>query len=760
MKRTFTLYCLTTFIFAVFHLAPVFAQIEIDLTDNMDITSDVDFQFKPGDFNFTDTEKDGVIRIANQKNIILDGKDVNVSGMNFEGYFIRIQDSENITIKNFSSVSNFFYAVYIENATGISIHDCTFSENKKETEGWITISKDETGALGGGVFLNNCSDIDIHDNAMQYQNDGVAIYNSKKADIYNNLLSWNTAYGIRMYHADSCWIDNNDCAYTNRDTDPSDCAAILMYDSFDNIVTNNDFTYSGDGVFLNNYESDRLSNNFIAYNDCSYSPHNAIEATFSDGNIFRKNICNYSNYGLWLGYSYNCIVDSNEIHYNSGLDWDGGGAIAIDRGYGNVFKHNNITHNSHGVKLWEGNLISPYTNTSKDYLIEGNNFSANRHAIWAANTEELTIQENTFTNNWNDIQISGETSNSSINNNTFGNNAAYYIENLSPDDISAPDNTFPDNPELIACKIFDKDDNTASGAVNWLPYTTSENIETILNAPEDLAEPPAVWDAYYWVEDAAETTVTWDNVDKKTGETSLYVETKGGFNVELHYFPESGQLASWELIPTDSIHFWMKLKITDPNNFWGMQDAFVRIGNACGAYFQYTNDYFQNINPHILNEAIDQWHYFSIPLAGDSTWIRTQTGDIDFANISYVEFNVDVWEYGYQLWIDGINIPAKKIDTDIQPAVSNLSSNFFVYPNITTVNTNISLEVNNIARLKNVDISICDVLGRDVLRLENQVTEGNKQFINIPVHNFQKGLYFVKVLSQNQLLYVQKIIVN
>jgi hypothetical protein len=63
----------------------------------------------------------------------------------------------------------------------------------------------------------------------------------------------------------------------------------------------------GDGFFLAGmipaYEYAECDNNLFEDNDGSYSPNNAFEATFSQGNIFRSNLANFSSYGFWLGFS-------------------------------------------------------------------------------------------------------------------------------------------------------------------------------------------------------------------------------------------------------------------------------------------------------------------------------------------------------------------------------------------------------------------------------------------------------------------------
>ncbi len=234
------------------------------------------------------------------------------------------------------------------------------------------------------------------------------------------------------------------------------------------------------------------ANNYFAHNDCSFSPHNAIEAVFSDGNIFKHNTCNNSNYGFWLGYSFNSVIDSNEIQYNGGLDGDGGGGIAIDRGYNNTISNNLIGYNSIGIKLWEGSPIDPYPNESEFYSIVNNTFTGNRQAASFANTNDIEFQENSFDHNFNDIAIYEEATNVVIQGCSFGQNGRYYIENQSGYDIQASNNSFHNNPDLIDCKIFDHYDMSSLGTVIYEPYTPLPALAEDPVNYDDLTEPPHI----------------------------------------------------------------------------------------------------------------------------------------------------------------------------------------------------------------------------------------------------------------------------
>ena len=505
----------------------------MDLQDNMLIPSNSWIIINPGNYVIPDAGNNGVIQINDKDSIMIDADGVTVDGTNYQGYMIKINNSSYIQINNFDAVSHYYYAVYITNSHHISINDNNFSYNKVDSTGWISVWTNYQSALGGGVMMYQTHTVLIDNNTMKYQNDGVALYHSDSIVIHNNDFAWNTSYGIRMYFSDACNIQGNNCSNVNRPyTDPSDCAAILLIVSNNNFVLNNDLSYSGDGIFLGQYQySQILNNNYFGYNNCSFSPHNAIEATFADGNVYEFNNCNYSHYGLWLGYSYNSIVRNNEIIGNQYA------GIAIDRGFNNAISNNDISENPTGIELWEGDPITPYQNQfSHNYYIYENNIEGNTIAVSLKKTEHSIIFNNNFLNNRNGIYILDEAQEDTISANSFSNTTVYHIENNSPQDIYAKFNSYVINDEsIINCKIYDMNDNAAYGQVIWQPYIAGSDPEFQDQYPYDMSEPDAVWYAYpeacwgYGLH--IPTYVEWDYENKLFGDASVHIATGNGWDM-------------------------------------------------------------------------------------------------------------------------------------------------------------------------------------------------------------------------------------
>ncbi|MCK4406205.1 MAG: right-handed parallel beta-helix repeat-containing protein [Bacteroidales bacterium] len=725
-------------IFALLFFANLtFSQQYLPLQDNWEIPSNSWIKIAANDYTFSDFDEDGVIQIVGKENIIIDGDSVTVEGENYFGYMVYIENSNNIIIKNFDAVFNYYYATVVKNSHNIIINDNNFSYNQKDTTGWISIWTGVNQALGGGVLMHQSRVSELFSNLMTQQNDGIAMYECDSIHIHDNVLNWNTGFGVRMNFTDSCNIHHNDCSHVNRLTDPSDCAAILLIVSNENRVEHNDLTYSGDGIFLGQYNYSTIpNNNYFAYNDCSYSPHNAIEATFADGNVYKNNLCNYSHYGFWLGYSFNSIVDSNEI---IGNQYSG---IAIDRGFNNTFTNNTINENPNGFELWEGDGIPPYQNQfSHDYFIYDNIIEGNTVAISAKETEHLVVRNNQFICNRNGIYLEGLSTDDSITGNLFERSIFYHIENNSQYDIWAIDNNFMVNDEdIIACNIYDVNDNPAKGEVIWHPYIPGDEPVFQKTPPNDLSEPPAVWYAYpescWWYGLHEPTIIEWDSTDKKVGYASVHISTPNGWDIAATYRPGGDSIASWSFTENDSINIWLKSENYSP---YGFQFCHIILGNDCGAYYKYTTS-----ASSILNPTIGSWKNYSIPIAGNSLWSRTSFGNISLDSISYFEFHADTWDVGFELWIDGLQFTPFIFTSIEKPAESSTFSLSQNYPNPFSQSTNIRF---NIQEPCFVTLSIFDVQGNEIRKIINEERDSGSYEVEFDGSDLPAGVYFYKLIT-------------
>ncbi|MEA3477969.1 MAG: NosD domain-containing protein [Bacteroidota bacterium] len=725
------------------------AQTYLDLTDDMDISSNSYIVINPGNYSIQDAGNDGLIRINGQENIIIDGSGVNADGIDTTGYLIKIDNASNVEIRNFASASLFYYAVYITNSDSIMIHHNDFSYNKVNYSGWISIWTNYQSALGGGVMMYLTDYAEIHDNNMRFQNDGVALYHCDSIQLWDNNFSWNTSFGIRMYWTDHCYIHHNNCSHVNRPyTNPSDCAALLVLVSNENLVEHNDLSYSGDGIFLGQFEHSNIpNNNIFRYNECSHSPHNAIEATFADGNIFLRNNCNYSHYGLWLGYSYNTVVDSNEVIGNQHS------GIAIDRGFNNTITNNDINENPIGIELWEGDGIPPYQNQySHDYYIMNNHFEGNELVIQADNTEHMLVVDNEFQYNNHGILLNGDTSEDTISQNNFFNTCFYHIENQSTHNIYAKDNQFFASDEnFIECNIYDQNDDPAKGEVIWHPFTYGNIPVLKTDLVEDMAEEPAKWYAYpeacWWWDSTLATSVSWDYTDKMVGAASVFCETGNGWDLGLQYWPAGDTIILWSLNEQDTLKFWLK---TANNTGYGFQFYHVRVGNNCGGFYRY------GASSSVLNNAMGIWRQVSIPLAGGGSpnYSRSEHGDVSLDEISYVSVHADTWEYGFEIWLDGMHF------TSTATQIHGLSreekiwlSNF---PNPFKDQTTIAF---NLPMSDHVRLAVYELSGSELMVLKDEWLRAGLNKVVLSKGELKAGIYFYQLRAGSEII-SRKLIVN
>jgi parallel beta-helix repeat protein len=238
---------------------------------------------------------------------------------------------------------------------------------------------------------------------------GILMIDSEGCEILGCNASFNSGWGLAMHGSSKNRVLDNRfdfcvrCEKWRKDSAGGDSAGILvMQGSCDNLFAYNRATHGGDGFFLSaaaeSLESPS-SRNVVAYNDFSYSPHNAIEATFSTDNVFYGNLCCGSGYGVWAGFSSRSSFIRNEI---DGCLADG---IAIEHGAGNVIDGNLIANAGKGVNLWKipeerDPKNEKRRNPSKDARIFRNEIRRCREAgIFLAQTQDAVIRENRFSRN-------------------------------------------------------------------------------------------------------------------------------------------------------------------------------------------------------------------------------------------------------------------------------------------------------------------------------------------------------------------------
>jgi len=373
--------------------------------------------------------------------VTLDGNGAVLIGKDFKGSAVRAVGRKNITIKNICA-ERYYHGIRIENCSNVTLEGNRVTNTAELDPGkyWLDIWLPAEKAYGAGVILINTTKSRIANNHLAHQQNGILMYGCSQLVVEKNDTSYESGFGIHLYDSSDNVIQDNLSDFCNRvharswgrgDYVGADATGLLMvHNSSRNKILRNKFRAGGDGVFLAGYFNSEVApcnNNLFEENDCSLSPNNAFESTFCEGNIFRKNKANQSNFGFWLGFSTKNEVIENEISNNRLA------GIAIDTGNNITISKNRINNNRFGVLLWVTsttgyikdfpNLLESHTYTITDndirsnriginsttaaegkylcrnYVITGNTLEDNRIGVRLERVKEVNIEKNRFVGN-------------------------------------------------------------------------------------------------------------------------------------------------------------------------------------------------------------------------------------------------------------------------------------------------------------------------------------------------------------------------
>ena len=328
---------------------------------------------------------------------VLDGED-------FQGWGIYVHDCTDVEIRN-GVIKGFFYGIRAETVNNLTIERCVVSDNHNpQGVGWLNDTNEPKEAgFGGGIYLKEASDSRVEGNLVSTNFNGIDLVRSDGNVIKENDTSHSGNVGIHLLQSSGNVIEGNRAEHCIRFTDrfwndTADSAGILLEEySHRNRVTDNTLRYSGDGFFIRANNCHGCNDNYVARNDASFSPNNAFEAVFSEGNVFEENIADSSSYGFWLGFSRKTVVRGNRIGKNH-LD-----GVAIEHGNHNTIEDNEIAGNRNGIRLWADEHPAG-ADPSEHYLVRGNRISGSRErAISCSDTRDVVLEHNIFENNTEDV---------------------------------------------------------------------------------------------------------------------------------------------------------------------------------------------------------------------------------------------------------------------------------------------------------------------------------------------------------------------
>ena len=426
-------------------------------TNGMVITEDT--QFAPG-----------VYALPNGIRIGADG--VTISGDNTliisqvqKGTGIAAEGRTNITIRDLA-ISGYYFGVRLDNCREVTLENLKIRDTM-EIEGidtflylWLPIEK----SYGGAIMLHQVSQGSIKGCDLQHQMNGILLYDCAYLQILNNNASFNSGWGVYLSRTTDSQVHDNQFDFCNRlfrrpengsiRSEADAAGIVLVKASSNNQFIKNSCIGGGDGIFVAGYEHpgklDPCNDNLFEENDCRLSPNNAIESTFSKGNIFRRNDCSRSNYGFWMGYSWENVLEDNTVEFNRFV------GIAAEHAFDFTIRANRIRLNGEGVRLWTrgGPLFEyfpkhrvTYRFTLEDNLIESNGTGFTGYTdekTTEAECHDFTLKGNTFNDNRVGAHFNRVKS-STLTGNTFTANVQAAIRLVGEPEVALTDNEFSDN---------------------------------------------------------------------------------------------------------------------------------------------------------------------------------------------------------------------------------------------------------------------------------------------------------------------------
>ncbi|MCU0493517.1 MAG: right-handed parallel beta-helix repeat-containing protein [Chloroflexaceae bacterium] len=337
--------------------------------------------------------------------VTLDGNGALLVGAGRQGRGLTLEGRRGVSVRNLR-LMEYEHGIVARNCERLSISQChvTATAEVPPNTIFLDIWLPAERAYGGGVLLHNVRQSRVEENDLGHQMNGLLCYDCTKLTVRRNQANYCSGFGFHFFNSSDCLVEENGadycCRYYRRDAQSqhlgADAAAFLIaHGSCRNVFRRNMARLGGDGFFLAGLRPDWVhvpcNDNLFEENDGSYSPNIAFEATFSSGNTYRRNLANYCSYGFWLGFSAENVLEANDMRHNHKA------GIAVENGYGMRVRHNRFESNSYGVLLWSKHVAAfagavPQNDTSRDWLIEENEFRRNEVAVRIAADQDHGVR--------------------------------------------------------------------------------------------------------------------------------------------------------------------------------------------------------------------------------------------------------------------------------------------------------------------------------------------------------------------------------
>ncbi len=339
--------------------------------------------------------------------ITVDGAGAHIVGVGRQGSGVRLEGMGGVAVRRLH-LMGFEHGIHASDAANLTIEDCEITATAEVPANtiFLDIWRGPDNPYGGAILLDRVQDSRVAGCSLQHQQNGLLTYRCRRLSVANNNASYNSGFGFHLWDTCDSLFEANCADYCCR-FEPreggrhfghmgADAAGFLaVLGSSRNTFRRNAARLGGDGFFLAGLSPDGVpcgcDDNLFEENDGSLSPNIAFEATFCRGNVFRNNYADRSNYGFWLGYSWDATLSGNRMVMNRQA------GIAVENGCGFIVEGNTMQGNGHGVLVWTGHLrrfaeLYPANLTSHSWRIEGNTITRNGKGIRIAADQDHGIR--------------------------------------------------------------------------------------------------------------------------------------------------------------------------------------------------------------------------------------------------------------------------------------------------------------------------------------------------------------------------------
>jgi len=429
--------------FAALCIAPLAAQDPAPLEPPADVPLEVtaDTRLAPGVWlRPAPPDGEAVLVLRGLRGVSLDLEGAELRGApadadldGLRGFGVLVEDCADVTVRG-GRLGGFRGCVVARRSSGLVLEDLTFDgwfgQRLKSTPAaedpsdWLWPHENDAGewlaSYGAAISLEDCEGFTVRRCRGRRGQNGILLTRSNGGRVYDCDFSFLSGWGLALYRASGNTLCRNVLDYCVRGYSDGvywrgqDSAGILMFERCcDNVVALNSATHGGDGVFLfagqdlvagrarerGERDVGGSDRNLFWRNDVSYAVANALEMTFSRGNVVIENRARGSHqHGLWGGYSSRLLARGNDF---SGTR---GGGITVEHGQECAFEGNRLEGCRTGLELYwdpdpelvQGPLGEQRDTDSRDHWIAGNRFADNGRDLRIEGTRGVRFGANLY----------------------------------------------------------------------------------------------------------------------------------------------------------------------------------------------------------------------------------------------------------------------------------------------------------------------------------------------------------------------------